>query len=89
MSEGSQTSEIIVGSATPSVTRGPLVVSNENSNLRITTTLFDSTKYLSLSKFATLFLKRRGKIGYVNGVITSLNVGDLGFDKWIKKILLL
>ena len=29
-----------------------------------------------------LFLKNRGKIWYVNGTITSLNVGDPGFDKW-------
>ena len=29
-----------------------------------------------------LFLKSRGKIGYVNGAITSLNMGDPGFDKW-------
>ncbi|XP_057493174.1 uncharacterized protein LOC130778669 [Actinidia eriantha] len=82
MSEGSQTSQTTVGSTTPTVTPGQIVVSNENPNLRITTTLFDGTNYLSWSKSATLFLKSRGKIRYINGTITSLNFGDPGFDKW-------
>ena len=67
---------------------GQIVISNENPNLRITTTLFDGTNYLSWSKSATLFLKNRGKIGYVNGIITPLNVRAPGFDKWDQEILL-
>ena len=61
---------------------GQIVVYNENPNLRITTILFDGINYLFWSKFVTLFLKNRGQIGYVNDTITSLNVGDPGFDKW-------
>ena len=64
------------------MTPGKIVVSNKNPNLRITMTLFDGTNYLSSSKSVTLFLKSEGKIGYVNVAITSLNVGDPGFDKW-------
>ena len=50
-------------------------------------TLFDGTNYLSRSKFATLFLKSKEKIGYVNGTITSLKMGDPGFDKWDQETL--
>ena len=81
-SESSQTSQTIVGSATPLVMPGHIVISNENPNLQITTTLFDGTNYLSWSKSTTLFLKSIGKIGYVNGAISSLKVRDLRFDKW-------
>ena len=59
-----------------------IIVSNKNPNLRITTTLFNGTNYLSWSKSATLFLKSKGKIGYVNGTITSLSMRDPEFDKW-------
>ena len=85
MQKGSQTSQITVGSTNLTVTPGQIVVSNENPNLRNTPTMFDSTNYLIWSKSATLFLKSRGKIGYVNGIITSHNVGDPGFDKWNKE----
>ena len=84
MSKNSQTSQTTVGSATPHVMSGQIIVSNKNPNLRITTSPFDGTNYLSwsnLSKFVALFLKSRGKIRYVNGVITSLKVGDPRFDK--------
>ena len=74
-----------IGSAIPAVTPGQIVALNENPNLRIITTLFDGTNYMSWSKSATLFLKNRSKIGYVNGTITSLNVRDPGFDKWDQK----
>ena len=82
MSKGSQTSQTTVDSANPTMTSGQIVVSNKNPNLRITKTLFDGTNYLSWSKSATLFLKNRGKIRYINGTITPLNMKDPEFDKW-------
>ena len=85
MSEGSQTSQTTVCSTTPTMTPGQIVISNENPKLRITTTLFDSTKYLSWSNSTTLFLKIRGKIGYVNGIITPLNMRDPDLISEIRK----
>ena len=86
MSKSSQTSQTIVGSASPTVTPGHIVVSNENPNLRITTTLFDGLITYHGPNLP-LFLKSKGKIRYVNGTITSLNVGDPRFDSGIKKTL--
>ena len=64
------------------MTPGHIVVSNEKLNLRITITQFGDTNYLSWSKCAAFFLKSRCKIGYINGAITYLKVGDSEFDKW-------
>ena len=58
------------------------VVSHENPNLKITTSLFDGQNYLAWSRSATLSLRSRGKLGYVTGTITAPPSTDPGYGKW-------
>ena len=61
-----------------------IVVSNENPNLRITTSLFDGQNFLSWSRSAILFLKSKGKMGYIDGTIATPSITDPRYADWDK-----
>jgi hypothetical protein len=46
----------------------------------------DRYKYLAWLQFALLYIKSRGKIGYLNGKIQEAKLDDLVYDRWEAKI---
>ncbi|CAL5365889.1 unnamed protein product [Camellia sinensis] len=55
---------------------------NPNPSMKITTSLFNGQNYLAWSQSLTLFLKSRGKMGYVDGRIQAPSTTDSGYDQW-------
>ena len=66
----------------PSRCESFVVAPPDNPNLKITTSLFNGHNFLAWSQSVTLFLKGRGKMGYVNGRIKAPNTEDTTYDKW-------
>ena len=59
-----------------------IVAQLDNPNLKITTSLFNGQNFLAWSQSVTLFLKGRGKMGYINGRIKTPKIEDAAYDKW-------
>ena len=59
-----------------------IVAQPDNPNLKITTSLFNGKNFLAWSQSVTLFLKGRGKIGYINGRIKAPSTEDATYEKW-------
>ncbi|XP_028090690.1 uncharacterized protein LOC114290889 [Camellia sinensis] len=55
---------------------------NPNRSLKITTSLFNGQNYLAWSQSLTMFLKSRGKKGYVDGRIQAPSTIDSGYNQW-------
>ena len=55
---------------------------NPNSSLKITTSLFNGENYLAWSQSLTIFLKSRGKMGYIDGRIQASSTMDPCYDQW-------
>jgi hypothetical protein len=54
--------------------------------LQIITGKLDIYNYLAWLQFALLYIKSRGKIGYLNGKIQEAKLDDLVYDRWEAKI---
>ena len=54
----------------------------DNPTLKITTKKLNRHNYLEWSQFAKLFLKSRGKIGYLHGTIELPKQFDPSFESW-------
>ncbi|XP_028088180.1 uncharacterized protein LOC114288791 [Camellia sinensis] len=53
-----------------------------NPSLKITTSPFNGQNYLAWSQSLTIFLKSRGKMGYVDCRIQAPSITDPGYDQW-------
>jgi hypothetical protein len=57
----------------------------ENPTLQITTVKLDGLNYLAWSQSALLSIKRRGKMGHLNGRIKEPQPDDPTYDRWEAK----
>lgn len=55
---------------------------SENPTLQITTQKLDGLNYLTWSQSALIFIRSKGKMGYLNGKITEPLETDPTYDKW-------
>ena len=56
--------------------------STDSPIVKLTTSLFNGQNYLAWSGSVIMFLKGRGKMGYINGRIKAPNTEDASYDKW-------
>ena len=55
---------------------------SENPTLQITTQKLDGLNYLTWSQSALMFIRSKGKMGYLNGKITEPMETNPTYDRW-------
>ncbi|CAL5430126.1 unnamed protein product [Camellia sinensis] len=76
----SATSQPVTQGASPVLTTS--MTDSLHPSQKITTSLFNGQNYLAWSQSLTIFLKSKGKMGYVDGRVQAPSITDTGYDQW-------
>ena len=61
------------------------IVTNEPHSIQITTIKLNGANFLHWSQSVQMYIRGRGKMGYLTGSNKALQVGNPGYDKWDAK----